>query len=558
MRKKLLLCALLVNSTIATITYAQEAPRRPPPENRQENRVAPPVQPIQTNQPPLRQRPNDPQLPAVPEQQLQAIITNQNIISIDQETLNLPTIDSPKAQLGKQLFFTKNLGGDQSAACVSCHHPALGGGDNLSLSVGVAAVNELDQSSHDLLGHGRFNDNGVNNLPAVPRNAPTIFNIGLLTRGLFWDSRVETARNGGIFTPDSEVNEQGQRRPDTNLPLGTTLAAAQARFPVTSRDEMRGEFLTNSENEELRNALAQRFDNSNEGFNALWPSAFANVYETTEISFSQIADAIGEYERSMVFINNPWQEYLAGNTDALSNQQKSGAVLFFSPTNQGGAGCVACHRGNSFSDSRHHLVAFPQIGAGKGNESTTATSQDFGRENITNNPNDKYHFRTASLLNVAATAPYGHSGAYQTLEEVVNHYNNPRASIERLFAAQGNVPFSDGEAAYCQLPQIALLIQKNNLTCESVFPDAYQNSIAVTEYLQQARNNDVNATAPFRARVRLSPLQVDDVVAFLHALTDPCVESRECLSPWIVDENDVASFPDDQPLVAHDKDITNL
>jgi len=44
-----------------------------------------------------------------------------------------------KAQLDMKLFYTKSLGGDKDSACVTCHHPMLGGGDNLSLSIGSEA-----------------------------------------------------------------------------------------------------------------------------------------------------------------------------------------------------------------------------------------------------------------------------------------------------------------------------------------------------------------------------------------------------------------------------------
>jgi len=470
----------------------------------------------------------------------------------------LPSINSAKAQLGKQLFFAKNLGGEQSAACVSCHHPSLGGGDNLSLPVGVNAINDVNQTSHNLLGHGRFNGNAANNIPTVPRNAPTIFNLGLINRGLFWDSRVESTRNGQIFTPDSAIDEQGRRRPDDSLPANTTLAAAQARFPVTSSDEMRGGFLLNGDNQSLRQSLAKRFDNSETNFESTWPAAFLDAFNEVEITFEHIADAIGEYERSMVFTQSPWNAYLAGDETALDQQQKAGAMLFFTSTQDGGAGCIACHRGPTLSDERHHLVAFPQIGVGKGNASNTETSHDFGRENVTNNEGDRFHFKTPGLLNVAVTAPYGHSGAYQTLEQVVRHYNNPRRTIDELFAGRGNVGQDNQgqiseQSPYCQLPQIQDLMLKNNQSCASIFPDAYINSITGVDHLQNARSGQVPANAPFRARVRLSPEQVDEVVAFLHSLTDPCVESRECLAPWIIDENDVASFPDDNPLVGHDK-----
>ena len=472
--------------------------------------------------------------------------------------LNLPDINDAKAQLGKQLFFTKNLGGEQSAACVSCHHPSLGGGDNLSLPVGVAAVNELEQSSHDLLGLGRFNGNTINNLPAVPRNSPTVFNLGFNNQGLFWDSRVETRRNGVILTPDSPVDEQGDRLSDPNLPEDTTLAAAQARFPVTSPDEMRGDFSLNTDNQSLRTELTARFNNSDSEFSSDWPTAFTQAFGDDEVTFDRIADAIGEYERSMVFINNPWKNYLDGDDDALTDEQKSGAILFFGGQRGGGNGCASCHRGSTFSSNRHHLVAYPQFGPGKGNDSGNTTGTDFGRENINNNENERYHFRAPTLLNIAVTSPYGHTGAYQTLEEVVEHYNGPEEAIDRLFSAQNGIALTNNNAPFCQLPQIQELMEKNNQSCQSLYPDAYDNSMAVVNHLQQAREGQLEARAPLRDRRNLSSEQITHLAAFLHALTDPCVESRECLAPWIIDEKDKESYPDPLPLVAIDKDGNNL
>ena len=486
------------------------------------------------------------------DQQLNDLIAELNLTAILAENTAVTDINSSKAQLGKKLFHSKNLGGAQDAACVSCHHPSLGGGDDISLSVGVDAVNALDQASHDLLGTGRFNDEEISNLPSVPRNAPTVFNIVLNDESLFWDGRVESNRNNQILTPDSSFDEQNRRLADQSLPDGASLAAAQARFPVTSAEEMRSDFLTGEDNSTLRNNLAQRFDNSLDAYQTDWFGLFAEVYGDVAISFDQIADAIAEYENSMLFINSPWNNYLAGNNDALTEQQKTGAVLFFTTPEQGGAGCINCHSGAMFTDNNSHLVAFPQIGIGKGNESNTLTSQDFGRENISQDEDQRFHFKTPSLLNVEVTAPYGHTGAYQTLEETVAHYDNPQASINRLFAVNNGVPFSQPNAPYCQLPQIADLIAKNNLACENIFPDAYQNSQQVVSYLDDARQNIVDARAPLNVRARLSQQDILDIAEFLRALTDPCVKDRACLSPWIVEESERASFPDNQVLIGHD------
>lgn len=545
MTVKNIITLFLVKLFLITSVAAQEANPRPPRGNEPAPNNPPP------NSPPPPTRPVEPALSDdEAELRLQTIIASEALQAADVTQLNVPNINEEKAQLGKKLFFSKNLGGVQSVACASCHHPSLGGGDAMSLSVGINPVDELGISQDNLLGHMRFNGEG--DTPIIPRNSPSVFNIALFERGLFWDSRVERLRNGRIVTPDSIVDEQNRRRPDTNLPVNATLADAQARFPVTSAEEMRDDFAAQADNQSLRSELVARLNNEVTGINSTWPIEFAKAYGDSNVTIDRLFEAIGEYQRSMVFINNPWQAYLNGNSEALTAQQKRGAVLFFTPANEQGAGCHACHRGDNLSNERHHLTAYPQIGLGTGNESSTSTSQDFGRENVSQNVADRFHFRTPSLLNIASSAPYGHTGAYQTLEQVVQHYNNPVSAIDNLFAAQGNQPFTNGEAPYCQLPQIVALMNKNNQSCEQVFPNAYANSVEVINYLQNARAGTSPATAAFMARLNLSAEDVDDVVAFLHSLTDPCVESRACLAPWIIDENDEASFPDDQPLIAID------
>lgn len=484
--------------------------------------------------------------------QLQSILASENVLPIQVDALNLPSIEQVLPQLGKQLFFTKNLGGEQTSACVSCHHPTLGGGDALSLSVGVGAVNQFDIDAPDLLGHGRFNSLDNQNLPSVPRNSPTIFNLGLNTNALFWDGRVERLQNGSIATPESTANGVGFRVADSSLPVDATLAAAQAKFPVTSREEMRGVFLPSSDNASMRQSLSERFDNSANAFINEWPQAFELAYGDTEINFNRIAQAIGEYERSMVFVESPWQAYLNGDNSALSEDQKQGALAFFTPRQQGGSGCSACHNGPTLSDNQYHLVAFPQIGVGKGDISGNTNSADFGREQVSDEAADRYHFKTPSLLNIAVTAPYGHAGAFNTLREVVAHYNNPTGSINTLFNAQNGQAFRGQMAPICDLPQYADIIQKNILNCTDAFPDAYANSIAVAQHLQQSQNGTVAATSPL-IPAQINQQQVLQIVAFLQALTDPCVTDSNCLSPWKLDSNDAASFPDDMLLLAVDE-----
>ena len=420
----------------------------------------------------------------------------------------LPTISDPKAQLGMKLFFTRGLGGDQDAACVSCHHPVLGGGDDLSLSIGVDAVDP------NLLGPGRLHDSlavGYDGGPTVPRNAPTTFNTGLLDQVMFHDGRVESLdkfinQNGdpgdsgeGITTPDSATDADGNLLADPNA--GDNLPTAQSRFPVTSPEEMRGfSFATPGTNDDVRSALEVRLASDPD-----WVAEFTAVFGDGAVTYARIAEAIGEYERSQVFVNTPWKAFMEGDDSAISEAARRGALLFMLPTRVEGASCLTCHRGDRFTDEQFHVLGMPQIGRGKG-DGTTGTD-DFGRFRVTGEANDMYAFRTPSLLNVAETGPWGHAGAYTTLEAVIRHHIDPQAAFDTY-----------------DINQLEATIISSGQTDDMI--------VNTQNALDQLAANELAGTS-LLPDVTLTDDQISDLVEFLKTLTDPCVTDRACLAPWI-------------------------
>jgi cytochrome c peroxidase len=422
----------------------------------------------------------------------------------------IPDINDPEAQLGMKLFYSKALSGSRDTACVSCHHPLLGGGDGLSLSIGSNAV------IPDLLGMGRTHSPAAPDYwmgsPTVPRNAPSTFNVALYTRGMFWDSRVE-AYAGGVITPDSRYVG------GFSVPLdrdADDIVSAQARFPVTSEVEMRGyEFETGSNRYAVRDHLAARIGDYGIGLGELvenrWLPEFQAVYGDTLpreelITYERIAQAIGVYERSQLFVDNPWHRYVRGVEDTLSIAAKRGALLFLRTREQGGANCIKCHTGDFYTDEQFHVVAIPQIGRGRGDGLTF--DDDYGRFKVTGIEADKYVFRTPTLLNVEETGPWGHAGSYTTLEAVVKHYANPVVALE--------------EYDFGQIDQ--LIRVKNTIA----------NTREALKVLQKNRENGLVTVED----VPLSAGDVGDLVAFLKSLTDPCIQSRDCLQPWIPTRDD--------------------
>ncbi len=437
---------------------------------------------------------------------LRETLTAQGITGDPYTARTVPSIEDPIAQLGMKLFFTKGLSGDQDTACVTCHHPFLGGGDDLSLPVGVAA------EIQDLLGPGRFHSaTGVDfdGGPTVPRNAPTTFNIAIWDEVLFHDGRVESltkivntnGSDGQIRTPDVPF---GQVDPAST----PNLTVAQARFPVTSPEEMRGfVFEAGNTNADVRTHLEQRLQGNIvpvELATNTWLEDFRIAFNdptgTAEslITFDNIALAIGTYENSQAFADTPLRRYIAGDDTALSGDAKLGAMMFY-----GDSGCAGCHSGDKLTDEQFHVLAMPQIGRGKGNDNGTNSDDDFGRFRETGVEADRYAFRTPTLLNIAETGPYGHAGAYTTLEAVVRHHANPRDAVQ-------NYDFTQLEAG----------VQVDNMATNTAF------ALDQLDALRAAGTSQL-------PEITLADTDVSRIVAFLNALTDPCLENISCIGRWV-------------------------
>ena len=461
-------------------------------------------------------------------------ITTLGLTGHPSADLEVPDIHTSRiAQLGRELFFSKSLSGDFDVACASCHHPLLGGADGLSLPVGVGAIDP------EIVGPGRQHD-GDNEFdsqadggPNVARNSPTTFNVSLYRQALFYDGRVQVltdshvddevanARNGHslplmIQTPDSRF---GARDPEA----GGDLLVAQSRFPVTALSEMRGySHRFSGANAHVRETLVRRLQGrtgelSDNRWLEWFQWAFRQTQATAEelITVDTITRALAAYQRSQVFVDNPWNRWVK-EQGTLPEKAKKGAALFFTSRAQGGMGCVQCHSSDLLSDEQFYSLAMPQFGRGK-----ASGQRDLGRYDVTLYRRDLYAFRVPSLLNVADTAPYGHTGAFSSLKETIRHHLQPAESLSRFDFTLQNLPqFMRGNWG------INRFAERNTNDVWRV----YQQNPPVEVYLAAS----------------LSEQDIDYLDAFLQTLTDPCIRDPECLRPWLPE----SEAPDEHRLEA--------
>ena len=137
-----------------------------------------------------------------------------------------------------------------------------------------------------------------------------------------------------------------------------------------------------------------------------------------------MARAIAEFEFTLVFADAPIDKFARGLKNAMTEDEKQGALLFF-----GSANCVSCHAvaGKSnemFSDFQQHVAGIPQIVPAVGNVTFDGpgSNEDFGLEQVTGNSNDRYAFRTSPLRNLALQPTFFHNGAFTRLEDALRYH----------------------------------------------------------------------------------------------------------------------------------------
>jgi cytochrome c peroxidase len=304
--------------------------------------------------------------------------------------------------LGERLFYDKLLSSNRDVACASCHLDSKGTSNGYSIG-----------PSGQVLG-GRITKNlSVEDL--LPRNAPHLFNVGHRSqRSMFWDGRVEVSAQArsGFNTPAGD-----------DLPLGLNSAlAAQSLFPLVNPKEMGcglGESLQSLDPKEQWQKVMDKVL-AKPDYKLMFAEAFPDVGDW---GIEHLANAIAVFEatkwRSW---NSRFDQFLTGNSQALSEQEKQGALYFY-----GKGDCARCHSGPLLSDLKYHGIALPQFGPGMGDH--PANQGDQGRARVTESEVDRYRFKTPSLRNVTMTGPWGHNGAFSDLKRFISHYRNPYESL---------------------------------------------------------------------------------------------------------------------------------
>lgn len=270
-----------------------------------------------------------------------------------------------------------------------------------------------------------FLDNDVRNEDNTPNNNQITDNGATLGRVLFYDNNL--SRNNTISCASCHIQEHGFADPtalstgfDGELTSRNSMGLANARFYENGRffwDE-RAESLEEQtlvpiqDLVEMGMTLPELEDKLSEL--DYYSTLFTNAFGDESVTSDRIALALSQFIRSMVSYESKFDEGLAQVNDIDDNfpnfttSENRGKQLFMSNQTR----CFDCHATNVF------------VGDDARNNGLDATITDPGVGGITGNNNELGEFKVPSLRNIALTGPYMHDGRFETLEDVIEHYNS--------------------------------------------------------------------------------------------------------------------------------------
>lgn len=328
-----------------------------------------------------------------------------------------------KFQLGRHLFYDTRLSANGDVACASCHHQDKAFSDGRQFPLGTYG----DQH---------------------PRNAQSLGNTA-------WFATFNWAR------PDVTTLEE------------------QIRAPLFNTEPIPEHGLNDSN---IPTVLAQLQADST--YQTLFVAAFPQLEEGGAWSFdAHIIPALASFVRGLTTFNSPYDQYLAGDRAALSLSARRGLSLFADERLE----CTHCHfddyflTNNRMDRSRRFAEpSFHNTGA-----VAVFSAPNRGVFEITANPGQFGQFRTASLRNIALTAPYSHDGSHATLEDIIDTYS--QGGKRGDFSTDGNLSpgfiltrdeKNDLLAFLCSLTDLTFI---RNPRYSNPWPDEHGNPVPVVE-----------------------------------------------------------------------------
>jgi cytochrome c peroxidase len=358
-------------------------------------------------------------------------------------------LNAAKIELGKLLFHETGIGqipkvkaGFQTYSCASCHHVKAGFQACVPQGIGEGGVGfGIQGEKRNVDPNYKFNQ-----IDVQPIRTPSTLNIAyqtnILWNGQFGASHLNknTQRSWLKGTP-RETNHLGFEGTETQAIAGMGVHRLLidkifiTKFPI------------------YRNLYLKAFD--------------AESLDNPKQLNINAALAIAAYERTLLANKAPFQQWLSGNKNAMSEKEKKGAVLFF-----GKANCVSCHNGPSLAKMEFHALGMNDLQNGNYGDNIVANISDGqaehkGRGGFTSNSADLFKFKVPQLYNLIDSPFYGHGASFGSILEILKYKNEAKPQNAKVNPEMISLGFKPLNLSDEELTQLEAFI-KNGLYDKSL------------------------------------------------------------------------------------------
>lgn len=306
-----------------------------------------------------------------------------------------------KVELGKVLFHETALarnpvqqGAVGTYSCSSCHHAAAGFQAAVPQGLGEGGVGFGRYGERRRLAPGYISADA----DIQPIRSPSAIN-GAWQEAHLWNGQFgATGVNAGteaLWTPDTPI---------ANNALGYEGLETQAIAALTVHRMQDGP-------KHVVETIPE--------YRALFDAAFGDWPAETRVGVETAGLAIAAYERTLLANEAPFQRWLRGDSDAMTQAQKRGAIVFF-----GKGDCTTCHTGPSLASMSFHALGMGELeGPGVVSDFNRDDPVHLGRGSFTKRTEDAYTFKTPQLYNLADHVFFGHGVTFNSIREVVEYKN---------------------------------------------------------------------------------------------------------------------------------------
>lgn len=346
---------------------------------------------------------------------------NYALIPADKEN----PLSAPKVALGKMLFFETGLArnavhdnGGSTYSCATCHVPSAGFMPGRSQGIADGGIGFGAKGESRIM----MDNYEETELDVQGARALSLLNVAYVTNttwsGKFGARHInEGTEEVWHVDPATEANFEG--------------------FEGLESQNLKGL--------DLHRMVVDEYVLDTLGYREMYDEAFGDLPFSERYSKKATSFAISAYLRTLLTTEAPFQRWIKGDEDAMSDQVKRGALVFF-----GKAGCFRCHKGPALNSMEFHGLGVFDLYESGGVNTGPGDTRNLGRGGFTLKPDDYYKFKVPGIYNVSDSPFYFHGSSRHSLRSVVDYFNrgipeNPRIPTEQISSLFHPLNLTEGE-----------------------------------------------------------------------------------------------------------------